>query len=199
MAETQAGAARRNSILVAALDCFLARGYAATSIDDIRKASGASTGSIYHFFPGKPAIAEALLQRAVAGWAGADPVASDGNVPFERAARASVRGLVLWGGSNPGLFRFMDEIRTIAFRDPAFAGIRKALATGRSAAAARYAAAATAGIVRPLPWPVAHALLLGPAYDYLREAAPADGAAAAAEVFADAAWEAVRQRPADGP
>ncbi|HEV7275140.1 MAG TPA: TetR/AcrR family transcriptional regulator [Devosiaceae bacterium] len=194
MAETKAGAARRNAILGAALDCFLDRGYAATSIDDIRQASGASTGSIYHFFPGKPAIAEALLQRAVAGWAGADPVASDGDASFESATRASVRGLVLWGSANPGLFRFMDEIRTLAARDPAFAGIRDALAAGRSAAAARYAAAASAGLVRPLPWPVAHALLLGPAYDYLREAPPADGAEATADILADAAWEAVSVR-----
>lgn len=199
MAETKAGAARRNTILAAALDCFLERGYAATSIDDIRRASGASTGSIYHFFPGKPAIAEALVQRAIAGWAGADPVAADNDVSFETATRASVRGLVLWGTANPGLFRFMDEIRTLAVRDPAFAGVRATLAAGRTAAATRYGGAASAGLVRPLPWSVAHALLLGPAYDYLRETAPADGAEAAADFFADAAWEAVRDRRADGP
>lgn len=194
MAGTKAGAARRHDILAAALQCFLDRGYAATTIGDIRRASGASTGSIYHFFPGKPAIAGALLERAVAGWAGADPVALDADAPFERATRASVRGLVLWGTANPGLFRFMDEIRSLASDDPAFAGVRASLAAGRQAAAARYATAATAGVVRPLPWPVVHALLLGPAYDYLRAVDPAAGAEAAADCFADAAWDAVRSR-----
>ncbi|HTO27428.1 MAG TPA: TetR family transcriptional regulator, partial [Devosia sp.] len=43
---------RRRQILDAALSAFLERGYAATSIADIRARSGASTGSIYHFFAG---------------------------------------------------------------------------------------------------------------------------------------------------
>ena len=61
---------RRRQILDAALASFLEKGYAATSIADIRARSGASTGSIYHFFSGKGALAEALLREAVAGWAG---------------------------------------------------------------------------------------------------------------------------------
>ena len=54
---------RRQAILDAALASFVARGYLATSISDIRAASGASTGSIYHFFAGKGALAEALLRE----------------------------------------------------------------------------------------------------------------------------------------
>ena len=40
------GDERRESILEAALGCFLEKGYIATTINDIREASGATTGSI---------------------------------------------------------------------------------------------------------------------------------------------------------
>lgn len=193
MKEAAAGG-RREAILAAALHCFLDRGYAATSIGDIRRTSGASTGSIYHFFSGKPAIAEALLQEAVAGWAAAGPAAAAADVPFERAVKASVRGLVDWGRAHPGLFRFLDEIRARSARDAEFAGLRSALAAGQSAAAGRYAEAAAAGLVRPLPWPLAHALLLGPAYSYLRTAAAGEADDAVPAILADAAWDAVRAR-----
>ncbi len=53
--------ARRSEILGAALDAFAAHGVAGASIDEIRRRSGASVGSIYHHFPGgKDAIAGAL-------------------------------------------------------------------------------------------------------------------------------------------
>ena len=64
------GDERRESILEAALGCFLEKGYIATTINDIREASGATTGSIYHFFDGKGALAMALLEDAMAGWSG---------------------------------------------------------------------------------------------------------------------------------
>jgi AcrR family transcriptional regulator len=77
------GEERRESILDAALACFLTNGYIATTINDIRETSGATTGSIYHFFDGKGALAMALLEDAVAGWSG------------ESAATIAGRGLVL--------------------------------------------------------------------------------------------------------
>ena len=68
---------RRESILEAALSCFLEKGYIATTIYDIREASGATTGSIYHFFDGKGALAMALLEDAVAGWSGESQASSE--------------------------------------------------------------------------------------------------------------------------
>ena len=68
---------RRRQILDAALACFLERGYLGTTIADIRRRSGATTGSIYHFFDGKGALAQALLTDAIVGWS-ASPVAIRG-------------------------------------------------------------------------------------------------------------------------
>lgn len=49
-------AARRAQILEAAINCFLERGYINTSMSDIIKASGLSSGSIYSHFSGKEDI-----------------------------------------------------------------------------------------------------------------------------------------------
>ena len=49
-------AARRAQIIEAAIACFLERGYINTSMSDIIKASGLSSGSIYSHFSGKEDI-----------------------------------------------------------------------------------------------------------------------------------------------
>ena len=52
-------------VLNTALHLFTAKGYFNTSIPDIVKASGCSTGSIYHHFSDKPGIAKALYDSLV--------------------------------------------------------------------------------------------------------------------------------------
>lgn len=49
-------AARRAQIIEAAVNCFLEKGYTNTSMSDIIKASGLSSGSIYSHFTGKEDI-----------------------------------------------------------------------------------------------------------------------------------------------
>jgi AcrR family transcriptional regulator len=56
---------RRRQILDAALNCFLESGFAATTMAQIRDASGASHGSIYHFFGSKEAIAVELYEAGM--------------------------------------------------------------------------------------------------------------------------------------
>lgn len=185
---------RRRQILDAALTCFLERGYLATLIADIRKLSGASTGSIYHFFENKAAIARALLDEAVAGWTGAAASSSiTSDVPAEAAIKAATRGLVTWGLANQPLLRFMDELRTIADKDPDFVTLRDAFDAGRELGERHFSIYVLRGEVKPLPFPLAHSLMLGPAYNYLRlVGAGRPPAPDAAEILAEAAWAAVR-------
>lgn len=184
---------RRQQILAAALAAFLERGYLGTSISDIRKASGASTGSIYHFFEGKGALAEALLREAVAGWSAEVERELGSRDAAEAGIRAAVGGLVRWGTANPGHLRFMDEIRTLAATGSELARVEAMLAEGQALGERQYRAWADKGEVRPLPWPVAHSLMLGPAYNYMRLVGRSGAAAPdAAAVLAEAAWQAVR-------
>lgn len=186
---------RRTAILNAALVCFLDRGYRATTISDIRERSSATTGSIYHFFGSKAAIARELLDQAVAGWSEAAAVVERREDRAETLIKAAVASLVDWGTSNPALLRFMDEIRTIADSDPDFAPVRTALAEGHRLGAEQYAAFVARGEVKPMAFPLAHSLMLGPAYNYLRlVSGGAEPASRAAEELAQAGWDAVRSR-----
>ncbi|MEO5808215.1 helix-turn-helix domain-containing protein [Devosia sp.] len=184
---------RHNQILEAALACFLERGYLATTIADIRQRSGATTGSIYHFFDGKGALAIALLTEAVALWLALSAEALDPDAPAEAGIKASVRGLVMFGLTHPALSRFMDEIRTLSSTLPEFQQVDQLLGQGQHVTEARYRQWAKAGTVRDLPWPIADALMLGPTYSFLRSPGPSGtfNAAHTAELLANAAWNTV--------
>jgi AcrR family transcriptional regulator len=55
----------RQRILDAALACFLEDGYEQATIARIRERSGVSNGALFHHFPSKEAVAEALYVQAI--------------------------------------------------------------------------------------------------------------------------------------
>jgi AcrR family transcriptional regulator len=73
----------RKQILAAALKLFSRRGYHGTSIRDIAEAARASTGNVYHHFPDKESIFNALIEEYLAA------ISSPGH-PFNRALIAGV-------------------------------------------------------------------------------------------------------------
>src|ERR1700757_3689981 len=58
----------RTRILDAALACFLEVGYEQTTIARIRGRSGVSNGTLFHRFPTKEAIADALYVESIASF-----------------------------------------------------------------------------------------------------------------------------------
>ncbi len=59
---TSRGEQRRAAVLDAALRCFRSDGFHSASIASICKEAGISAGHLYHFFPSKEAIVEAIVQ-----------------------------------------------------------------------------------------------------------------------------------------
>lgn len=59
------GHPRRDEVLAAALDLFTGQGYFNTSVQDIQKAAGVSTGFIYHHFGSKEDLARELFHRLI--------------------------------------------------------------------------------------------------------------------------------------
>jgi AcrR family transcriptional regulator len=53
--------ARRESILKAALGCFIGNGVEATTIEDLCRDAGCSFGSLYHHFGNKEGVAGGLF------------------------------------------------------------------------------------------------------------------------------------------
>ena len=55
----------RNRLIDAAAQTFHAHGFGATSMHDVRRAAGASGGTLYHHFPTKKALALAVISERV--------------------------------------------------------------------------------------------------------------------------------------
>jgi AcrR family transcriptional regulator len=58
--------ATQGAILAAAFQLFGERGFAAVTVDEIAAAAGVAKGAVYHHFPRKEALFEAVFERAAA-------------------------------------------------------------------------------------------------------------------------------------
>ncbi|HEY8491427.1 MAG TPA: TetR/AcrR family transcriptional regulator [Dehalococcoidia bacterium] len=92
MSRVAASHARRQEILRAALECFVTRGFEATTIDDIRARSGASVGSIYHHFGSKEELAAALYLEGLRDY----QAGFVRELRRHRSAEAGIRGVVAY-------------------------------------------------------------------------------------------------------
>src|SRR6185503_509441 len=95
--------ATRRRILDAALGCFDKKGVAATTIDDIRAASGVTVGSVYHHFASKDDVFDQLVQEAMAEYLSGIVDALEGGAGVEQSARRLVRTHVRWVEERPAL------------------------------------------------------------------------------------------------
>jgi AcrR family transcriptional regulator len=62
---TERAAERRGAIIEAAMDEFIARGFAATRLDDVARRAGVAKGTIYLHFKDKEALFEELIRTAI--------------------------------------------------------------------------------------------------------------------------------------
>ena len=187
--------ARREALLAAALKSFNERGYGATSMSDIRRATGASTGSLYHHFPSKQHVAAELYVSGYADYQRGVRAVLD----RARSARAGIRGLVLfhlqWIDDNPELTRFLHADQGADVLEAARPRLepmtREFFADVRGWLHER----AARGEVRPLPDDLYYAIWSGPAHELARQwlarrvRTPLPKAAG---VLANTAWEALR-------
>jgi AcrR family transcriptional regulator len=81
---------KRQALLDAALQLFLANGVLETTVDDVLQLSGASVGSLYHHFGGKEQLADALYVDCLSAY---HRVALEG-LGAAADAEAGVRSLV---------------------------------------------------------------------------------------------------------
>ena len=72
---------RRAQILDASHRLFLTKGYEATTIEDVLTAVGIAKGTLYHHFPGKEAILDAIVLRTVDAIVQRAQAAADGPQP----------------------------------------------------------------------------------------------------------------------
>lgn len=186
---------RRDAILAAALECFTERGYAATSIEDIRRRASTSVGSVYHHFAGKEAIAAALYVEGIRSYqAGGLAVLLGADT-----AEAGVRGIVTYHlrwilehRSHAQFLLFHGEPEVSALAAEPLRTLNESYRHGVKNWLERVG---RDGALRPLPYDVYASLVIGPAQEFARRwvAGTADiDIDEAVPLLADAAWLATR-------
>jgi AcrR family transcriptional regulator len=157
---------RRTRILAGALDCFQRKGYGATTIEDVRRQSGASIGSIYHHFDGKEDIAARLYVEGLTTY----QQGSLRSLARARTARTTIAAAVGfhldWIAGHRQLARYLMSHREpeIVLRTQAairaanrefFAGVRAIMAPHMESRR-----------IRRVPFDVLNALVLGGANEF---------------------------------
>src|ERR687889_726220 len=97
---------RKQEILAAALRGFAEKGLAGTTVEEVRRRSGASVGSIYHHFGDKEGIAAALYVDCLRQYqAGFRAVLAEG-LDAEATVKALVRHHLRFVEADPDRARF---------------------------------------------------------------------------------------------
>lgn len=186
---------RQQAILDAALACFLETGVEATTIEDIRKRSGASIGSIYHHFGSKDAIAALLYVSALEDHKQLLRARLARAKTAEQMVKAIVRAYVDWVSGNPALSRFVLYNRSAVVSGSASSALRQHNRSELAPLLEQLSRFVAAGEVRMLPKECYLSILTGPAHDYARQWLGGRAHKPLAElrdVFAETAWRALR-------
>lgn len=187
---------RREQILEAALACFVAKGYAATTIEEVREASGASIGSIYHHFGSKEQIAGELYLQSLSRY-------QEGFVATLRAAgdaREAVKTLVRyhldWVAQDPDIARFLTEEREPEVMLTTAAPLRELNKGFFMEVRDWLEEQIEAGPIKPLPYDLFYATLMGPAHEFAKhwlDGRTITSIEEAREILPESAWMALRR------
>ena len=189
----RSGATRR-AILKAALECFADRGFTETTLDDVRRRSGISIGSIYHHFGSKEQIGGALYLEGLRDYQQSTTSA----LRQSRDARSAIRGIVIshleWVQTNPAWSEYLFENRRAKFVAAIEVQIKQLNQGTFREWTSLLDQYQRRGEIMRLPLDVTVSILIGPAQQFARmwlgRRAGIDIAAATAPL-ADAAWRSI--------
>jgi AcrR family transcriptional regulator len=155
---------RKQEILDAALSGFAEKGLAGTTVEEVRRRSGASVGSIYHHFGDKEGIAAALYVAVLRDYQeGLLAVLADGG-DTRRTVEGLVRHHLRWVAADRDRARFL-----LSGRPPrATEAIRDLNRNAVRATSSWLDDQVAAGQIRPIPFELFYALLVGPAQEFCR-------------------------------
>jgi AcrR family transcriptional regulator len=159
---------RQEAILAAALECFNERGFAATTVEEIRKRSGASVGSIYHHFGGKEDLAAELYVDGLRSYQEGFVEVLERHPDAEDAVRALVRHHLRWVERNPQLARFLMNRRETELRVATEARVAELNRSFFPHASGWFRRQVRAGAIRELPTDLWEPVLLGPCQEFAR-------------------------------
>jgi AcrR family transcriptional regulator len=185
--------------MVAALECFSSKGFAATTMADIRERAGASTGSIYHHFKSKEQLATELYLEGVRAAQEQGLAALLREERTEAGIRALVETYLDWVEQNPKLAAFLFTMRHADVVEAIEAELDRIQAQAVEAATDWFRSRMLTGELPNLTPDLLRAILYGPVGHFARQwtAGGTDVSMATAKrLIADATWQAlVGMRP----
>lgn len=162
-------ASTRARILDAALACFLEAGYEQTTVARIRERSGVSNGALFHHFPTKEAIADALYVEAIASF---QEELWQLLARRPRSLRAAVRGVIAhqieWIEANVDRARFVYTRGTLEWDSPGSAQLSEMNRELATAYQDWLAPLVERGQARPMSMLVVNAIVTGPTHAIAR-------------------------------
>lgn len=191
---------RARAILDAALEVFLESGVESAPIEEIRRRSGASVGSLYHRYASKEGIAAAVYVEALRDYQ-RDFVASlDRSRDAADGVTSAVRTHLRWVRANPDRAEFLFATGTRDVRRAAGDQLRTINGEFFATVTAWLAGHVRAGTIRAASIDVTYALWLGPSQELARLwlARGRRGALRTeTTLLADAAWRSLRNDEED--
>jgi AcrR family transcriptional regulator len=159
----------RRRILDGALECFIESGYEQTTITRIRQRSGVSNGALFHHFPTKEAIADALYVDAMAAF-------QEGLFELlrrrPRSLRTAVAGTIShqleWIEANPDRARFLYMRGHLDWDSPAGAQLQRLNRSLAEAYRDWMAPLLASGQIRPMSMVMLTAVVSGPVHAIAR-------------------------------
>jgi AcrR family transcriptional regulator len=152
----------RDKVLEAAAQVFLEHGYAGASMEQVRQSAGVSNGSLYHHFPTKAQLADALYVDLLHDFHAAllAPIADD--VDAETGVRGMLRAYVQWMVKNPGRTTLLHKLKRDGGVTDASEGVSAANAHALGALRAWVIRKGESGEMRQLSFDLWFALVFGP-------------------------------------
>jgi AcrR family transcriptional regulator len=180
-------------VVAAALELFDEAGFAATTIEDIRRLSGVSVGSIYHRFGSKEGIAGELYLESLRDFQAGLLEILRSRPEAETGVRTGVAHHLGWIDANRARARFLLRRRETEVTRVTQPDVDQFNAATFVELGEWYRPLAAAGAIRSLALPLLFAIWFGPAQEYARQALEtAEPHVLEAEPeLADAAWAAL--------
>jgi len=159
---------RKQQIINASLVCFTEKGFTETSITDICKKSGASTGSVYHHFKSKGKLAAAIYLEGIRDF----QTGMIKTLLKQKTARDGIFSIIRyhlsWVKKNPYWARFLFQKRHAEYMDESEDEMKRLNADFGQNMSTWFKRHIGAGTIKPLPRDVIIALLLGPCQEFSR-------------------------------
>jgi AcrR family transcriptional regulator len=186
---------RRGQIVAAALACFSETSYAGVTMEDIRRRSGASNGSIYHHFKSKEQLAAAVYLEGIRDYQQQLLGGLTDELPARDGVFAIIRNHLGWVAANPDWARFLFRMRHEGFMSEAEGAIAVENREFAAVLGRFFGRHAAAGAFRKLPVEIFISLVLGPCQEYARlwlDRALTTEMDRAADQIAAAVWDSIK-------